>query len=58
MSSASNIHKTKGFHKWFRYDKELKNTDKCRGLHFYDSCNKHKNKQETQKELEEYDNNK
>ena len=49
MSSASNIHKTKGLHKWFRYDKELKNTDKCRGLHFYDSCNRHKNKQETQK---------
>ena len=58
MSSASKIHKTKGFHKWFRSGKELKNTDKCRWLHFYNSCNRHKNKKETQKELEEYDNNK
>lgn len=43
MSSASKIRKSKGDHMWFRSGKELKNTNKCRGLHFYNSVNRRQN---------------
>lgn len=54
MSSQSKIHKSKGFHRWFRSGKELKNTDKCRGLHFYNSCNRQSDKKMCKQEVEEY----
>lgn len=51
MASQSKRHKTKRFHMWFRSGKELKNTNKCRGLHFYNSCNRRINKLIIQEEL-------
>lgn len=51
MSSASKIRKSKGDHMWFRSGKELKNTNKCRGLHFYNSVNRRQNKQLTDDEI-------
>lgn len=56
MSSASKIRKSKGDHMWFRSGKELKRTDKCRGLHFYNSVNRRKIKRlspQEQQEVEE-----
>ena len=45
MSSANKIRKSKSGHTWKNYGKELKNTNKCKGLHFYNSVNRRKNKQ-------------
>ena len=51
MSSASKKRKAKGDHMWFRSGKELKNTNKCRGLHFYNSVNRRLNKQLTDEDI-------
>lgn len=52
MSSQSKKHKAKGkIHRWFRSGKELKNTNKCRGLHFYNSANRQQNKKILNEEI-------
>lgn len=51
MVSFNKFYKSKGFHMWFRSGKELKNTNKIRGLHFYNSANRHELKKELMQEL-------
>ena len=41
---------------WFRSGKEVKNTGKVRGLHFYNSVNRRKLKKEFIRELENIEN--
>jgi len=56
MVAFNKTYKSKGFHMWFRSGKEVKNTGKVRGLHFYNSVNRRKLKKELIRELENIEN--